>query len=88
MLNFSCIESLNFDESRHICLFVMTTQIIILSGSHWKMKDSPTLILVKGKWLSAGEISNTFTFARRSHPNMAYVSRDVQTVISQLKFAY
>lgn len=41
------------------------TQIIILSGSHWKklillMKDSPTLILVKGKRLSVGELAVTW----------------------------
>ena len=69
MLNFACIERLNFGESRQICLFVMTSQIIILSGSHWKMKASPTLILVKGKGLSAGESSKAFTIARKSHRN-------------------
>ena len=93
MLNFACIERLNFDEPRCICLFVTTTQIIIPSGSHRKMKDSPTLILVKGKRLSAGESSIAFNFARKSHRNeikviMAYIARDVQTVISRLKFAY
>ena len=41
----------------------MTMEIIIFSGSHWKMKDSTTLILVKGKQLSAGESSKAFTFA-------------------------
>ena len=69
VLNFACIEHFNFDKSRRICLFVMTMQIIILFSSHSKMKDSPTPILVKGKQLSAGENSNPFTIARRSHRN-------------------
>ena len=48
MLNFAFIEHLNFDESHRISSFVITTQVIILSGSHWKMKYSTTLILVNG----------------------------------------
>jgi len=34
---------------------------MILSNSHWQMKYSTTLILVKGKRLSAGESSKAFT---------------------------
>ena len=85
VLNFACIERLNFDESRRICLFVMTSQIIILSGSHWKMKDSPTLILVKGKRLSAGESSKAFTFARKSHRNEIEIWR---TLLAMCKLSF
>ena len=69
VLHFACLERLNFDESRRISSFVIMTQVIILSGSHWEMKFSTTLILVKGKRLSAGESSKAFTFARKSHRN-------------------
>ena len=72
VLNFACTERLNFGESRCISSFVMATEIIILSGSHWKMKDLTTLILVKGKQLSAGESSKAFTFARTKSQCIAY----------------
>ena len=41
-------KTLNFDESRRISSFAITMQVIILSGSHWKIKYSTTLTLVKG----------------------------------------
>ena len=60
-------------------------QVIILSGSHWKIKFSTTLTLVKGlvkgKRLSAGESSKGFTFARKCHRNeieISRIARDVQ----------
>ena len=86
-LNFACIDSLNFDKSWHISSFAITTQVIILSGSHWKTKYSTTLILVKGlvkgKRLLAGESSKAFTFARKCHRNQIKIlgiARTVQTV--------
>ena len=78
-------RTLNFDESRRISSFAITMQVIILSGSHWKIKYSTTLTLVKGlvkgKRLSAGESSKGFTFARKCHRNEIEISRiagDVQ----------
>ena len=77
-------RTLNFDESRRIS-FAITMQVIILSGSHWKIKYSTTLTLVKGsvkgKRLSAGESSKGFTFARKCHRNeieISRIARDVQ----------
>ena len=81
MLNFACIELLNLDESCSIYLFVITMKIMILPNSHKWNNYSTTLILVKGKWLSAGESSKAFTFARKSHRNEIEISRiacDVQ----------
>ena len=68
-------------------------QVIILSGSHWKIKYSTTLTLVKGlvktlvkglvkeKRLSAGDSSKGFTFARKCQRNeieISRIARDVQ----------
>ena len=80
MLHFACLERLNFDESSHISPFVITTRVIKLSGSHWIMKFSTTLIIVKGKQLSAGESSKAFTFARKCHRNQIKISRIARTV--------